>query len=141
MALFFATLLILCATKFIVGAAVRETNGQRMSRGLGPLPPRWMPTRAQSSDTANQPSASPSPGAVLCRADGVPLCCTSAVSPSDPTAAFLLELLTAPEPDSGLVAITCSRLGRRKCARNAVCCNNDTFDGVIATGCTAVGRG
>ncbi|KAJ7254650.1 hypothetical protein B0H12DRAFT_549875 [Mycena haematopus] len=142
MTLFFAALLVLCITTFTTGAAVRETNGQRMAKGLGPLPPRWMPTRTKGSDTANRPSASPSPSIALCRADGVPLCCTSAVPPSDPTAASLIKLLgaTTPNSDSGLVAITCSHLSSRTCARQTVCCDSDTFDGVIATGCTMARR-
>ncbi|KAJ7111370.1 hydrophobin, partial [Mycena epipterygia] len=62
-------------------------------------------------------------------------CCDSAVAASEPTAAFLLELLgAAPMPD-GLVAITCSPMHRGTCARQAVCCDRNDFDGVIATGC------
>ncbi|KAJ7363817.1 hypothetical protein DFH08DRAFT_949453 [Mycena albidolilacea] len=133
-------LLVLCATSLAASATVRETNGQRMAKGLPPLAPRWMPpTRTQIHDTAKRPSPSPSPsssdGAVFCRAESVPLCCTAAVHATDPTVAFLLKLLGAtPYSYPGLVAITCSRSSNRACTRQAVCCEQDDFDGVIATG-------
>ncbi|KAF8201117.1 hypothetical protein K438DRAFT_1582069, partial [Mycena galopus ATCC 62051] len=70
-------------------------------------------------------------------------CCNSAVPTSDPTAAFLLNLLGAPmsNSDLGLVAITCSRVSIRTCTRQPVCCDGDDFDGVIATGCAPARRG
>ncbi|KAJ7678208.1 hypothetical protein DFH06DRAFT_1121712 [Mycena polygramma] len=40
-------LLFLFTTSFAAGAAVRETNGNRMAKGLPPLPPRWMSTRTR----------------------------------------------------------------------------------------------
>ncbi|KAJ7815045.1 hypothetical protein B0H14DRAFT_1413952 [Mycena olivaceomarginata] len=136
---------VLCATSLAAGATVRETNGQRMARGLPPLAPRWVPpTRTQIHAKRPSPSPSPSPSnsAVFCRTESVPLCCTAAVPATDPTAAFLLKLLGAtPNSHPGLVAITCSRLSNRACTRQAVCCEQDDFDGVIATGCTVVWRG
>jgi hypothetical protein len=49
----FAALLFLFATNLAAGAAVRETNGQRMAKGLPPLPPRWVPTRTRIYGTAS----------------------------------------------------------------------------------------
>ncbi|KAJ7700493.1 hypothetical protein B0H17DRAFT_1327972 [Mycena rosella] len=131
----FAVLLYLL---FFDAVAARETNGQRMARGLPPLPPRWMPTRTGGPTSA---SSRPSPSSVnlpTCRAGSAPLCCTSAVPASDSTAAFLLELLKAPHSTGPeLVAITCAPL-RRTCTHQVVCCDHDDFDGVIATGCHGV---
>ncbi|KAJ6552249.1 hypothetical protein DFH09DRAFT_1319291 [Mycena vulgaris] len=110
MARFLAVLLCLV----VVGgaAAARETNGQRMAKGLPPLPPRWMPTRTwDAASTSSRPSPSPLAAVPVCRAGSAPLCCASAVPPSDTTAAFLLTLLGRPySSDPGLVAITCSPL-------------------------------
>ncbi|KAJ7766359.1 hypothetical protein DFH07DRAFT_1058717 [Mycena maculata] len=135
----FLVLLFLFGVNFSTTAAARETNGQRMARGLPPFPPRWMPTRPRvyGADNTSRPSPSPSSPILPCRAGGVPLCCDSAVPAADTTAALLLKLLDAPTPDtdSALVGITCSPFHIAACARQAVCCDRDEFDGVIATGC------
>ncbi|KAJ7768318.1 hypothetical protein B0H16DRAFT_1686469 [Mycena metata] len=133
-----AGLLFFALTSFPAGAAVRETNAERMAKGLPPLPPRWMPTRTQTARGA-APSPSPSSSKIVasCRVGDIPLCCNSAVPANDTTAAFLLDLgaATASSLDLGLVAITCSPLRSRGCSRQVVCCEHDNFDGVIATGC------
>ncbi|KAJ7506988.1 hypothetical protein B0H11DRAFT_188095 [Mycena galericulata] len=133
----FVVLLFLFAVTSSATAAARETNGERMAKGLPPLPPRWMPTRTRIYDTTNPPSPSPSGSILLCRDGNAPLCCNSAVPASDTTAAFLLRLLGAeiPGPDSGLVGITCSPLRIGTCANRLVCCDHNAFDGVVATGC------
>ncbi|KAJ7176631.1 hypothetical protein C8R46DRAFT_1076861 [Mycena filopes] len=133
-----ATLLFLALTSFTAGAAVRETNGERMAKGLPPLPPRWMPTRTRTGSTAPSPSPSSAKSTNLCRPGDTPLCCHSAVPANDTTATFLLNLLGAPlqsRTDLGLVAITCSSLRNPGCSHQVVCCSHDEFDGVIATGC------
>ncbi|KAJ6551451.1 hypothetical protein B0H19DRAFT_170101 [Mycena capillaripes] len=137
---FFVVLLFLFgATSFAGGAAVRETNGSRLAKGLPPLPPRWVPTRTRiHRESRPSPSPSPSNSIATCRAGNIPLCCSSTVPANDPAAAFLLKLLGAATTSSDLelVAITCSPLGSRSCAHKVVCCDHDEFDGVIATGCT-----
>ncbi|KAJ6504205.1 hypothetical protein C8R47DRAFT_1104695 [Mycena vitilis] len=152
-------LLFLFTTSFAAGAAVRETNANRMAKGLPPLPPRWVPTRTRI--LAASPSPSPSPSSshhdAVCQSGNAPLCCSSAVPATDTSAAFLLKLLgvTTPRSDLGLVAITCTPLGHHvwsvspayaQCwigylpdfcsARQVVCCAHDEFNGVVATGCT-----
>lgn len=134
MARFFAALFLvaggLCAVQ-----ARGETNGERMARGLPPLPPRWVPTRTRGAGVASVSSRPSQLSVPMCRAGSASLCCTSVVPASDATATFLLQLLAPPNADHGLIAITCAPLRSETCARQAVCCDNDDFDGVIATGC------
>ncbi|KAF8876886.1 fungal hydrophobin-domain-containing protein [Gymnopilus junonius] len=71
-------------------------------------------------------------------------CCDSTGSATDPAIASLLSLLGVNVQDvTALVGVTCSPItvvgaGGTSCSEQPVCCTNDSFNGVIALGCTPV---
>ncbi|KAF8888264.1 fungal hydrophobin [Infundibulicybe gibba] len=79
------------------------------------------------------------------------LCCNSAEDSNNPSAgtANLLGLLGIPlasVANTGLIGITCSPisiigLGSGSCAAQPLCCQNNSFNGVIALGCHPINLG
>ncbi|KAF9446650.1 hydrophobin-domain-containing protein [Macrolepiota fuliginosa MF-IS2] len=71
-------------------------------------------------------------------------CCNSVQSASSNAVSLLLGLLGVVLSDvTGLVGLTCSPLsvigvGGNSCSAQPVCCENNSFNGVIAIGCTPV---
>ncbi|KAF4614951.1 hypothetical protein D9613_003327 [Agrocybe pediades] len=71
-------------------------------------------------------------------------CCSSVQSASSPSVAGLLGLLGVPLGSvTGLVGLTCSPItaigiAGNSCSAQPVCCSNNTFNGVVALGCTPV---
>jgi len=72
-------------------------------------------------------------------------CCNSVESAGGPTASKLLALLGVVVQDVNvLVGITCTPItvigagSGASCSSQAVCCDNDSFHGVVAIGCTPV---
>ncbi|KAF9442359.1 fungal hydrophobin [Macrolepiota fuliginosa MF-IS2] len=71
-------------------------------------------------------------------------CCNSAQSASSSNVATLLGLLgIALGSVTGLVGITCNPIsvigvGGNSCNAQPVCCSNNSFNGVVALGCTPV---
>ncbi|KAF4621216.1 hypothetical protein D9613_000092 [Agrocybe pediades] len=71
-------------------------------------------------------------------------CCSSVQSASSPSVAGLLGLLGIVVGSvTGLVGATCSPIsaigiGGNSCSAQPVCCSNNTFNGVVALGCTPV---
>ncbi|KAF8997074.1 hydrophobin, partial [Cyathus striatus] len=72
------------------------------------------------------------------------LCCNSLSTATDPQVSELLGLLGIAASDvSGLVGVTCSPIsavgvGGNPCAAQLVCCANNSFNGLVALGCTPV---
>ncbi|KAJ6572823.1 hydrophobin-315 [Mycena vulgaris] len=67
-------------------------------------------------------------------------CCNRVVTPNDPDAILLFGLLGIdPNSISGNVGVTCSPAvvvdGTTTCTARLVCCSNNSFNGLIATGC------
>ncbi|KDR79960.1 hypothetical protein GALMADRAFT_1171623 [Galerina marginata CBS 339.88] len=87
--------------------------------------------------------ATSAPPASQCNTGSVQ-CCQSVQSASSPTAAGLLGLLgIAVGSVTGLVGVTCSPItaigvGGNSCSAQPVCCSNNSFNGVVALGCTPV---
>ncbi|KAF9556256.1 fungal hydrophobin [Agrocybe pediades] len=74
------------------------------------------------------------------------LCCNStqlASSPSSTLLGLFGVLGINPASVSGLVGVTCTPLtvvgvGGNSCAAQPVCCTNNSFNGIVALGCTPV---
>ncbi|KDR74252.1 hypothetical protein GALMADRAFT_99260 [Galerina marginata CBS 339.88] len=71
-------------------------------------------------------------------------CCNSVQSATSPSAIAALALVdVAVGSVTGLVGITCSPIsaigvGGNSCSAQPVCCSNNSFNGVVAIGCTPV---
>ncbi|KAH8109101.1 hydrophobin, partial [Phellopilus nigrolimitatus] len=74
-------------------------------------------------------------------------CCQSVQSAGSPSAANLLGLLGVVAQGVDVpVGITCSPIsvigvGGDSCTADPVCCENNTFNGVVALGCTPINVG
>ncbi|TFK19399.1 fungal hydrophobin [Coprinopsis marcescibilis] len=74
-------------------------------------------------------------------------CCNSVQQSNAPVVGVLAALLGINVGSiTGLVGITCSPLtvigiGGNNCNAQTVCCNNNTFNGIIAIGCTPINIG
>ncbi|KAF9478387.1 fungal hydrophobin [Pholiota conissans] len=71
-------------------------------------------------------------------------CCDSTSTASTPSTAALLGLLGIVVGSvTGLVGVTCSPItgvgvGGTSCSEQPVCCTNNSFNGVVALGCTPI---
>ncbi|KDR74251.1 hypothetical protein GALMADRAFT_157512 [Galerina marginata CBS 339.88] len=71
-------------------------------------------------------------------------CCDSVQSATSPSAIAALALVDVVVGSvTGLVGITCSPIsaigvGGNSCSAQPVCCSNNSFNGVVAIGCTPV---
>ncbi|KAF8810414.1 hydrophobin-263 [Phlegmacium glaucopus] len=71
-------------------------------------------------------------------------CCNSTSTVSNPITSLLLGLLGINVGSvTGLVGLTCSPLtiigvSGTSCNQQAVCCTNNTFNGLVALGCTPI---
>ncbi|PPQ73109.1 hypothetical protein CVT26_014730 [Gymnopilus dilepis] len=71
-------------------------------------------------------------------------CCQSTGEATDPAISKILALLGVDVSDvTALVGVTCSPItgvgaGGTSCSEQPVCCTNDSFNGVVALGCTPV---
>ncbi|KAF6756253.1 hydrophobin-251 [Ephemerocybe angulata] len=71
-------------------------------------------------------------------------CCNSVQSAGDPSLAALFALLGISVTDvNAIVGLTCTpisviALPGNSCSAQPVCCTNNTFNGVVALGCTPV---
>ncbi|KDR81003.1 hypothetical protein GALMADRAFT_136066 [Galerina marginata CBS 339.88] len=71
-------------------------------------------------------------------------CCDSTHEPSSNAVSHLLGLLGVPiDPLTGLVGLKCSPggvvgVGGTSCSAQPVCCTNNTFNGLVALGCTPI---
>jgi len=126
---------VVAAAAASVGAVAAETNADRLSRGLPPLPPVRRATRVGAAKRGT-PSGTPQ-----CNTGPVQ-CCNSVTTASDPVASILLGLLGVIGLGSNvLVGLTCSPLsiiGGTSCTTQPVCCTDNSFNGVIAIGCSPI---
>ncbi|KAF4575160.1 Hydrophobin [Pleurotus pulmonarius] len=71
-------------------------------------------------------------------------CCSSVQSPDSKSLTSLFALLGVVVGDiTGLVGVTCSPVtvvgaGAAQCNAQAVCCDNNSFNGLVALGCTPI---
>ncbi|KJA19424.1 hypothetical protein HYPSUDRAFT_1095993 [Hypholoma sublateritium FD-334 SS-4] len=74
-------------------------------------------------------------------------CCNSVQAADTRAASALLTLLGVSVQDvTGLVGLTCSPVtaigaSGTSCSAQAACCTNNSFNGVVATGCTPINLG
>ncbi|GLB39644.1 putative hydrophobins [Lyophyllum shimeji] len=135
----FSTAFAVVAAALSLGVVNAETNAERLSRGLPPLPPV---RRATPVGAARRGTPSGTPGG-QCNTGPVQ-CCNSVTHSSDPVASLLLGLLGVAGLGSNvLVGITCSPLsvigaGGNSCTSQPVCCSNNSFNGIIALGCSPI---
>ncbi|KAF8176760.1 hydrophobin-315 [Pholiota molesta] len=71
-------------------------------------------------------------------------CCNSTGSASDPAIAKILSSVGVNAQDvTGIVGVTCSPItvvgtSGTSCSQQPVCCTNNSFNGVVAIGCTTI---
>ncbi|KAF8065012.1 hydrophobin [Lyophyllum atratum] len=129
---------VVAAAAVSVGAVPTETNADRLSRGLPPLPPvRRAPTPAGVARRGT-PSGTPN----QCNTGPVQ-CCNSVTQANNPVAALLIGLLGIVVGPTVAVGLTCSPLsiigiGGNSCTSQPVCCTNNSFNGLIAIGCSPI---
>ncbi|KAJ3504775.1 hypothetical protein NMY22_g17808 [Coprinellus aureogranulatus] len=132
----FAIFLAFVASLVGASPSPRGLNARRMAEGLGPLPPvRRSPTRAAAR-------AEPS-GVNQCNTRPIQ-CCQRVTTARDPVAGLIISLLgiVIQDPNT-VVGLTCSPVpatgtGANQCSAQPVCCQNNSFNGLIAIGCTPV---
>ncbi|KAK0211969.1 fungal hydrophobin-domain-containing protein [Armillaria fumosa] len=114
------------------GTAIRGSQGVTVSRVISPVLPRGG-----------------SGNGAACGASGTVQCCDSTESASDLSASTvtLFGLLGVVVSDlTANVGVTCSPIsvigvGGTSCSSQTVCCENNSFNGVVALGCTPINVG
>ncbi|KJA23545.1 hypothetical protein HYPSUDRAFT_100350, partial [Hypholoma sublateritium FD-334 SS-4] len=76
-----------------------------------------------------------------CDTDAAQCCASTQEADTTSTAAFLGLLGIVAQGLTGLVGVTCSPItaigaSGTSCSQQPVCCTNDSFNGVVALGCT-----
>ncbi|KAF9552107.1 fungal hydrophobin [Agrocybe pediades] len=114
-----------------------ETNAQRMARGLPPNAPvrRATPVAAARRGQPSGISGSCNTGPVQC--------CNSVTHANNAVANVIAKLLGIALPANVAVGLTCSPLsvigvGGNHCNSQPVCCENNSFNGLIAIGCSPI---
>ncbi|KAI9001555.1 fungal hydrophobin [Trametes punicea] len=121
----------------------RETNANRLARGLSPLPPRRMYTPSHASEAKRAtPSGTPSSGGQSC-STGPVQCCNSVGKAKEDVFSMILGLLGIDADPEALVGVQCSPLsvvgvGGSQCQATTVCCENNSQGGLISIGCIPI---
>ncbi|KAF7792898.1 hypothetical protein EIP86_004000 [Pleurotus ostreatoroseus] len=108
----------------------------------GPPPPPTTTATTTTTVTVTAPASTPTTSG-QCNTGPIQ-CCNEVKSASDPAASALLGLLGIVLSDLDvLVGLTCSPItiigaGSGSCSANAVCCENNSFEGLISIGCLPV---
>jgi len=114
-----------------------ETNGERLARGLPPLPPS-----RRATPVAGARRSGPSGISNSCNTGSVQ-CCNSVTTAKNPVAALLLGLLGLVLDGNTSVGLTCSPVsavgvGSNECSETPACCTDNSFNGIVAIGCTPI---
>ncbi|KAJ3819346.1 fungal hydrophobin [Lentinula raphanica] len=130
-------ILFAIAAMAVSATPFRETNGERMARGLPPLPPQKRSGTPVYAAKRTGPSSSPGSCST-----GPVQCCDSTAQADDPVAALILGLLGIIIPADVLVGITCSPIsiigaGSGSCSAQTVCCS-DNSSSLISIGCIPI---
>ncbi|KDR76991.1 hypothetical protein GALMADRAFT_246172 [Galerina marginata CBS 339.88] len=128
---------VLAAAVASVESRPSETNADRLARGLPPLPP----TR-RATPIAGARRSSPSGISNSCNTGPVQ-CCNTVTTASNPVASLIIGLLGLVLGPDVAVGLTCSPLtiigvGSSSCSQQPVCCENNSFNGLIAIGCSPI---
>ncbi|KAJ3575665.1 hypothetical protein NP233_g942 [Leucocoprinus birnbaumii] len=128
-----------CAAGLASASAVPrdETNAARLARGLPPKPPVRRGTRTSSGQ-----SGTPSNTPPQCNTGPIQ-CCNQVTKASSGPASLIARLLGLVLDGDLLVGLTCSPLsvigiGGNSCSSQPVCCQNNSFNGLIAIGCSPI---
>ncbi|KAJ3512688.1 hypothetical protein NLJ89_g3378 [Agrocybe chaxingu] len=122
--------------------SAKSTNAGRLALGLPPLPPARRATHVAAARRSGvSPITQPQPEAPVCETGPIQCCkCQKVTTASDSVAGLILSLLGVVVKDpSTSVAMTCSPMSSTSpeaCTTQTVCCENNSFNGLIALGCT-----
>ncbi|KAF9530628.1 hypothetical protein CPB83DRAFT_170665 [Crepidotus variabilis] len=137
-ATFLLTFLMAAASAtFALGLSVeiRETNAQRMARGLSPLPPRGLGTRSSLVEAArrSQPSGASDP---RCPA-GTTYCCNRVKDAKDTIIGQIIGLLGIQVPSGIKFGNSCQKSPPGKsCGHTLACCTGkEHANGLLVIGC------
>ncbi|KAF9026913.1 hydrophobin-domain-containing protein, partial [Hymenopellis radicata] len=116
-------------------ASTWETNAQRLARGLPPKAPLKRFSASERRARRASPSGTPS----QCTTGAIQ-CCNSLTLASNPVASLISGLLGIVVGGDVMVGLTCSPLsvvgvGGNSCSSSPVCCENNSFNGLIALNC------
>ncbi|EIW57768.1 fungal hydrophobin [Trametes versicolor FP-101664 SS1] len=122
-----------------------ETNGQRLARGLSPMPPKRMyhPSRASEAKRATPSGTPPSGGSGNCNTGPVQCCNSVQKAGTGGVIGAILGLLDVVLDPEALVGLQCSPLsavgvGGSSCSSTPVCCENNSQGGLISIGCIPI---
>ncbi|THU88222.1 fungal hydrophobin [Dendrothele bispora CBS 962.96] len=132
---FFALALVSAAVT-VDALPQRETNADRLARGLPPLPPV---RRATPAFEAKRGAPSGTPG--QCSTGGTYCCQRTSKAGLEGLLLGLLGILGI-HPDV-TIGVSCSPLsiigiGGNSCSQQPVCCDKNLLNGGIATGCSPI---
>ncbi|KAH9944993.1 fungal hydrophobin [Epithele typhae] len=133
----FAVIALILAT---VQALSIGTNAERMARGLPPRAPRKLFREPSPTTPAKRAKPSSSPGSC---STGPVQCCQEVTTAGNPVAALIIGLLGLVLDPKLVVGLTCSAIdivsiGGHSCSANTVCCENNSFGGLISIGCVPI---
>ncbi|KAF8351978.1 hydrophobin [Amanita rubescens] len=134
----FAAFLFAFFAAIVVTVGATETNGQRLARGLNPLPPV---RRATGTDSAHHHKPSSTPPSTC--STGSQQCCDTLSTTSDPFVETIASSINALLPGVNVpVGLGCtplaSLLGGGGCTAQVACCDHDNFNGLIVIGCSPI---
>ncbi|CAA7268793.1 unnamed protein product [Cyclocybe aegerita] len=139
---FIIALFVVAAPTVDAHPSAKSTNAERLARGLPPLPPARRATHVAAARRSGvSPIPQPEPQPQVCETGPIQ-CCQKVTTASDPVAGLVLSLLGVVVKDTSTsVGMTCSPMSgisSGTCATQTVCCENNSFNGLIALGCTPV---
>ncbi|KAE9384396.1 fungal hydrophobin, partial [Gymnopus androsaceus JB14] len=126
------------AVASVSASPFQETNGERLARGLTPLPPQKRSGTPSYGAKRSGPSSSPTSCST-----GSLQCCNSTGTILDPVILSIIDLLGIALPAADvLIGVTCSPIGivvgSSSCSAQAVCCTDNSYGGLISIGCIPI---
>ncbi|KIK55495.1 hypothetical protein GYMLUDRAFT_47698 [Collybiopsis luxurians FD-317 M1] len=134
------TFALAAGTASVSAAPNKETNGERLARGLPPLPPVRRSGTPVYAAKRTGPSGSPSGSC----STGPVQCCQTVGTESNPVISLILGLLGIVIQDvDTLIGATCSPITviggiSSGCSAQSVCCEDNSHGGLISIGCVPI---
>jgi hypothetical protein len=133
------------AVSATLSGAHLNTNAKRLANGLTPLPPvrRGQPHGGTPTHGGKPSRPSPPPGINNSCNGGTIQCCNSVTNANSSVRKAiedLLGLVVAPNVAVGLTCTPLSAVGLSSgtCSQQSVCCEDNSFNGVVAVGCSPI---
>ncbi|KAG2095058.1 hydrophobin [Suillus cothurnatus] len=128
----FTSVLALAVAATVVSA---ETNADRLARGLPPLAPA-----RRGTPVARAKRTSPSSGSGQCNTGSTQCCDSVSKSGHGGHLDELLGLLAIEVPHNTPCGVSCSPMGGKgsDCNQEPVCCENNSYNGIINIGCSPI---